>query len=73
MTKDYPDEPASGLDEPGAFRLDIAVPKAEFARVSARRPCPRHPVYGGAGMHRAARVLSEDGDQARWAGRRVRR
>ncbi|WP_062431453.1 DUF6194 family protein [Herbidospora daliensis] len=57
VTKDYPDEPASGLDEPGAFRLNIAVPRAEFARVIGSPPHDArardtwfpHPVYGAAG------------------------
>ncbi|TKK91033.1 hypothetical protein FDA94_04590 [Herbidospora galbida] len=64
VTKDYPDEPASGLDQPGAFRLNIAAPKAEFARVIGSSPRDvmsadhdahardtwfPHPVYGAAG------------------------
>jgi hypothetical protein len=64
VTKDYPDEPRSGLDEPGAFRLNIAAPKAEFARVIGSSPRDAmnahhdaqvrdtwfpHPVYGRAG------------------------
>jgi hypothetical protein len=64
VTKDYPDEPSSGLNEPGTFRLNIAAPKAEYARIVGTSPReamsaghdPRlrdawfpHPVYGGAG------------------------
>nr|WP_062337697.1 DUF6194 family protein [Herbidospora sakaeratensis] len=57
VTKDYPDEPGSGLDQPGAFRLNIAAPKAEFARVIGAPPHDAHardawfphPVYGAAG------------------------
>lgn len=64
VTKDYPDEPASGLDRPGAFRLNIAASKAEFAQVlghDPRHPPTQsvdpsipdvffmHPVYGRAG------------------------
>jgi hypothetical protein len=64
VTKDYPDEPASGLDEPGTFRLNIAAPAVEFARVLGSSPHDAvrvdydthardswfpHPVYGGAG------------------------
>ncbi|MPQ96332.1 hypothetical protein GB931_00015 [Modestobacter sp. I12A-02628] len=60
VTKDHPDEPVSGLDEPGAFRLNLAVPAAEFARAlgarGAEADAPRardawfpHPVYGRAG------------------------
>ena len=64
VTKDYPDEPASGLDEPGTFRLNIAAPNAEFARVLGSSPHDAvhaaydaglrdiwfpHPVYGAAG------------------------
>ncbi|PRY30539.1 hypothetical protein CLV70_10491 [Pseudosporangium ferrugineum] len=64
VTKDYPDEPPSGLDRPGAFRLNIAAPGADFARVIGSSPRDArnadhdtrardtwfpHPVYGGAG------------------------
>ncbi len=64
VTKDYPDEPPSGLDQPGTFRLNIAAPKADFARVTGSSPRDSknanhdtsvhdtwfpHPVYGGAG------------------------
>jgi len=57
VTKDYPDEPASGLDRPGAFRLNIAVPasaSAPLSAVSQTDPCTPdawfpHPVYGRAG------------------------
>ena len=64
VTKDYPGEPASGLDLPGAFRLNIAVPKAEFVRIIGSPPRDAatvsfdaqvrdawfpHPTYGGAG------------------------
>ena len=64
VTKDYPDEPASGLDEPDTFRLNIAAPRADFVRVLGLSPHNAvranydahvrdtwfpHPVYGGAG------------------------
>ena len=51
VTKEYPDEPASGLDRPGAFRLNVAAgsdnPAAEGpAGDDVVRP---HPVYGQLG------------------------
>lgn len=64
VTKDYPDEPGSGLDEAGAFRLNIAASTAIFERVIGSSPRAEagsdhdtrardtwfpHPVYGGAG------------------------
>jgi hypothetical protein len=64
VTKDYPDEAPSGLDQPGTYRLNIAAPKAEFARVIGSSPRDAknadhdtsvhdtwfpHPVYGAAG------------------------
>lgn len=35
VTKDYPWEPASGLDRPGAFRVNVGAEAEEFARWSA--------------------------------------
>jgi hypothetical protein len=57
VTKDYPDEPVSGLDRPGAFRLNIGVPaSASTPQSTARETNPStpdawfpHPVYGRAG------------------------
>jgi len=63
VTKDYPDEPASGLDRTEAFRLNIAASAAESREVtgldprhSAQASDPStadtwfpHPVYGRGG------------------------
>jgi len=64
VTKDYPDEPASGLDAPGAFRLNIATSATESAEVTGHDPRQAtaheihpsrldawfpHPVYGRSG------------------------
>lgn len=64
VTKDYPDDRASRLDRPGAFRVNIAAGKAEFIRWTARAPREpatteagpgaddtviAHPVYGALG------------------------
>jgi hypothetical protein len=57
VTKDYADEPASGLDRPGAFRLNIAVPASVSAPLTATQHTDSctpdawfpHPVYGRAG------------------------
>jgi hypothetical protein len=57
VTKDYPDEPVSGLDRPGAFRLNISVPAfASVPRTATQHTDPStpdawfpHPVYGRAG------------------------
>ncbi len=65
VTKDYPDEPASGLDRDGAFRVNVAVGTAEFTRWVGRAPREpagedepaagspdvvlAHPVYGALG------------------------
>ncbi|MFD7734238.1 DUF6194 family protein [Kitasatospora phosalacinea] len=54
VTKDYPDDTASRLDRPGAFRVNIAVGKAELARHAAGTdPADDtlivHPVHGAAG------------------------
>ncbi len=61
VTKDYPDEPGSGLDRADAYRLNIFAGAAEFRAVTGRGPCERtppdsapstpdvlipHPVYG---------------------------
>ncbi len=75
VTKDYPDEPESGLDRPGTFRLNIAVAKEDFVRVIGSSPrvamqaCHDarvrdvwfpHPVYGGAGW---LSVVNPDGQR----------
>lgn len=64
VTKDYPDEPSSGLDRPGAFRLNVVASTAEFAQVLGHEPRQdstrdldpstpdiifMHPVYSRAG------------------------
>jgi len=61
VTKDYPDEPGSGLDRADAFRLNIFAGAAEFRSVTGREPREQtppdidpstpdvfipHPVYG---------------------------
>lgn len=38
VTKDYPDEPASGLARDGAFRVNVAVGTQEFTRWVGRAP-----------------------------------
>ena len=64
VTKDYPDDRDSGLDRPGAFRLNVAAGTAEFRRWTGRDPRDpateqvdrsevdvlfAHPVYGELG------------------------
>lgn len=54
VTKDYPDEPPSGLDAPGAFRLNLPVGRDAVASVVAGEPGGPdswivHPVYGSLG------------------------
>ncbi|GLW75034.1 hypothetical protein Kpho02_73310 [Kitasatospora phosalacinea] len=57
VTKDHPDDTASRLDRPGAFRVNIAAGKAELARCApdtdpsspADDTLIAHPVYGAAG------------------------
>lgn len=64
VTKDYPDEPAAGLDRPGAFRVNIAAGQDAFrGRIgrAPRDPAPvpadvgtpdvvaAHPTYGALG------------------------
>ncbi|MBU3060485.1 hypothetical protein KO481_02980 [Nocardia sp. NEAU-G5] len=38
VTKNYPDDTASRLDRPGAFRVNIAAGTTEFARRTGRTP-----------------------------------
>src|SRR5579884_3656826 len=59
VTKDYPDDTASGLDAPGRWRVNIHVDRAAFRELTGEEPhslsCPRdhtaadtvlpHPVY----------------------------
>jgi hypothetical protein len=51
VTKDYPGEPSSGLDEPGAFRVNLAAGAADFQKWAAQSPTITtdtilpHPVY----------------------------
>jgi hypothetical protein len=64
VTKDYPGEPAAGLDRPGAFRLNIAAGTVEFRARTGHGPeepathgldpgtpdvLLPHPVYGRLG------------------------
>ncbi|GGV14214.1 hypothetical protein GCM10010182_38480 [Actinomadura cremea] len=64
VTKDYPDDAASRLDRPGAFRVNVAAGKDAFAAWKGRAPREpetgdvdpsaadaviAHPVYGGLG------------------------
>ncbi|GHE74923.1 DUF6194 family protein [Streptomyces vinaceus] len=64
VTKDYPGEPSSRLDRPGAFRVNVAAGREEFVRRTGRAPQDAaaaeedhgladtvmpHPVYGSAG------------------------
>lgn len=64
VTKDYPGEPVSGLDRPGAFRVNVCASAAEFREWAGRAPRDPaehvtdpttvdtvipHPVYDGAG------------------------
>ncbi|MBF6210809.1 hypothetical protein IU487_07070 [Nocardia puris] len=45
VTKDYPDEPASRLDRPGAFRLNINAGRDAFVHHTGHTPreTPNHP------------------------------
>lgn len=64
VTKDYPGEPSSGLDRPGAFRVNVHAGTAEFERRTGHAPgddggggpapttadvVMAHPVYGAYG------------------------
>ncbi|WP_133913958.1 DUF6194 family protein [Streptomyces sp. NBC_00582] len=63
VTKDYPDDTASGLDAPGRWRVNVKVDRPTFAELTGEDPRaltrPRdhaaadtvlpHPVYGGLG------------------------
>jgi len=61
VTKDYPGEPSTGLDRPGAFRVNVAAGTAEFRRrtgLDAAAAAPgdtpddavvAHPVYASLG------------------------
>jgi hypothetical protein len=64
VTKDYPGEPSSGLDRPGAFRVNVFAGTEEFRRrlghgpreLAGQEVDPRtpdvllpHPVYGELG------------------------
>ncbi|MFD4367159.1 DUF6194 family protein [Rhodococcus sp. NPDC058521] len=63
VTKNYPDDDRCGLDSPGAFRVNVAADKDEFARFIGRTPrepatvppftgtdtVVAHPLYGSAG------------------------
>jgi hypothetical protein len=52
VTKRYPDEPPSGLDRPGAFRLNVAASAADVSRWAGGAggepdTLTAHPVYPG--------------------------
>ena len=64
VTKDYPDEPAAGLDRPGSFRVNIAAGREVFRARTGRDPhdtapstvdpgvvdvVAAHPTYGPLG------------------------
>jgi hypothetical protein len=60
VTKDYPGEPSSGLDRPGAFRVNISAGRDRVAQVAEGQTVPDadlaavdvlqvHPVYGHLG------------------------
>ncbi|MFC9970835.1 DUF6194 family protein [Spirillospora sp. NPDC127200] len=64
VTKDYPDDEASRLDRPGAFRVNVSAGREEFVRWTGRAPRDpaaadvdpstadtviAHPVYGTGG------------------------
>ncbi len=62
VTKDYPDDEASRLDRPGAFRVNVAAGKEAFTRWTGHAPREAgttgtaeddtviaHPVYGTVG------------------------
>ncbi|WP_111766553.1 DUF6194 family protein [Nakamurella deserti] len=61
VTKDYPGEPSSGLDRPGAFRVNVAAGSEEFRRRTGVAPhdatpgatpddeVVAHPVYAALG------------------------
>jgi hypothetical protein len=63
VTKNYPDDEASRLDRPGAFRVNVAAGKEAFTQWTGRAPRERatdanppdddtviaHPVYGTVG------------------------
>jgi hypothetical protein len=61
VTKDYPGEPSSRLDRPGAFRVNVAAGSAEFRARTGRESAEAggadtpddeivaHPVYGSLG------------------------
>ncbi len=73
VTKDYPDEPASGLDRPGAFRLNIAVPASASAPLTATQQTNPstpdawfpHPVYGRAGWISVVDPAEHTSEEAR--------
>lgn len=56
ITKDYPDDVASRLDEPGRFRVNVHVGRARVAELAADDADPsasdafaRHPLYALSG------------------------
>lgn len=65
VTKDYPDEPSSGLGS-GIFRVNIDAGRrvqAQAVDVTSRDQVLPHPMYGrlGWGLHRAARTWHRRG------------
>ena len=58
VTKDYPGEPSSGLDRPGAFRVNVGASRDEVTRTTAGAESPdpttvdvlqAHPTYAAQG------------------------
>lgn len=72
VTKDYPDDTASRLDEPGRWRLNVHVGRARLAELVGDEPRDpaavdtfvRHPVHGDQGW--VSVVVPGDGAGVRW-------
>ncbi|OLT33113.1 hypothetical protein BJF79_35265 [Actinomadura sp. CNU-125] len=56
VTKDYPDDEASRLNRPGAFRVNIAAGRAAFVEQTGREP--REPDTGDADPGAADTVIA---------------
>jgi len=72
VTKDYPGEPSSGLDRPGAFRVNVGADAEDFTRWAAAAsaglpPTTRdvvmpHPTYAAQGWLCVVDPAEESGD-----------